>query len=109
MRRQFAPLDFRWIFLVDLAQPAFIRTHITRATRWAWFGAVHDYNLFVSHPAGHAEGRSAGERRCLGPCISLNVINLYIVHRGAGRAAADQVNETIMDHSSDGAIYGHRY
>jgi hypothetical protein len=106
MRWQLAPFNLIGIFMINLAQPALVRSHVTRTTRRARLGAIYDYNCFVSHAPGHAEGGSAGERRGLSPSVFFNVVNLHVVHRATEGSAANQINETVVNHAGDRTIDG---
>src|SRR5271163_3383508 len=106
MRRQFAPFNFDWFLLVDLAQPAFIGSHVARTVSGARLGAIHDDDSLAGHAASEAEDGCAGERRGLSPGIFFDVVNLHIVDRAIFRSAADQVDEAIMRYSHSRAVHG---
>src|SRR5580693_9053665 len=106
MRRQFAPFNFDWVFLVDLAQPALIRSHIARTVRRARLGAVYDHDSLAGYATREAEDGCARERSGLTPGIFFDVVNLNIVDWTFFRSSADQVDEAVMRYSHGRAVHG---
>src|SRR5882672_4831395 len=68
MARQFCPLNFQTIMVVDLAYPAFVGSYVLRlASGRVLVRAVNVHNGVTYHGAGMSEHGRSGDRRGLCP------------------------------------------
>src|ERR1700691_2861463 len=75
MGRKFAPFNLVWIFFIDLAEQAVVRGYVTRTTRRAGLGAIHDHDSAVRYAAGEPKHGRAGEGSGLSPGGFFHIVN----------------------------------
>ena len=108
MWRQLAPFNLIRVFVINLADPAFVRGQVRRARAGVFLGTVDHNNFLVRQTARVAEHGRSRKWRAFAPDIFFRIVDLDVVHRPILRAATNQINEAIMVHSNHAAIDGQR-